>query len=613
MKISIRKKVTIMVLILTLASVSTLGAMVYKNAKDILINDIKFKSYSTLTNIYDYFLKNFMNSMEYVVTYWAENESIVNYEKEEHHPKMVTSIPKSFEPIANQWQGYMAANPDTAWIYLGSEDDGSIYITPLDPTMPGEYDCREREWYQRTVENDGKVIWTEPYLDAGDSGEVIVTVAKAVKRGEKLVGVVGMDIKLNKFSQIIKNMMFGEKGYLMLMSSTGDVYAHPDKSLLMSNVREEEWFKKPLLNSSGTDLYDAKDGKQHIVSYMTVPETDWKLVGIMEVNIAEMIIPIKNKVLAIGLISIVITLILGSGLSLIVTRPVEKIMEVIHRISEGDMGVRVEIHSKDEFKILGDKFNEMLGEIQQLLEERNIHVQELVIKNEEIKLQNDEIRLFSENSEAMNQELALLVDEIRKNYLSTVKALANSIEANDEYTRGHCERVRNISMAIARAMELDTRETNNLEFASVLHDIGKIGIPREILHKERGLTFEEYETIKSHPRIGFDILAGVDFLKESSEMIYQHHERVNGGGYPRGLVGDEISLAAKVLTVADAYDAMTSTRPYRKIPLTQDEAVRQLQEGKGVQFDIEVVDVFVKILGKENSVIDVITLEYSAV
>ncbi|MFT9497910.1 HD domain-containing phosphohydrolase [Anaerosolibacter sp.] len=399
---------------------------------------------------------------------------------------------------------------------------------------------------------------------------------------------------------------------MLIGDNKGDIYAHPDKSMLMGNIGEDPWFGKPLLNSNGTDLYDVNDGKQYVVSYFTVPKTGWKLVGIMEVDIGEMIIPIKNKVLVIGLVSAIITLVLGYALSLIVTRPVEKIMGVIHTISKGNMGVRVEIDSKDEFKILGDKFNEMLGEIEDLLDERNIHVQELVKKNQEIKLQNEEIRTYSEKSEAMNQELAELLHDIRKNYLSTVKALANSIEANDEYTRGHCERVRNISMEIVKAMGLDPNEANNLEFASVFHDIGKIGIPTEILNKESRLTFEEYENVKSHPRIGFDILAGVDFLNASREIIYQYHERVDGRGYPRGLKGAEINLSAKILAVADAYDAMTSARPYRKVLLTIGEAVTQLQEAKGVQFDNQVVDVLVEILDQECIAIDILSLENTA-
>ena len=601
MKMSIRVKITIMILILTLTTTTTIGFIVYKNAKELLVNDIKTKNQSTLDNIYDYFLKNFMDSMEYVVTYWAENEEIVNYRNQPNQAKMVTTIPAHFEPVAEQWNGFMVANPDTAWIYLGVEEDGSIFITPLDPTMPQDYDCRERDWYKSTVERDGQVIWTEPYLDAGDSGEIIVTVAKAVKNEEKLVGVVGMDIKLGKFSEIIKSLVFGESGYLMLVSSTGDVYAHPDETMLMTNIAKEQWFEKALSDNRGTDLYRAPGGKETIVSYLSVPETDWKLVGVTQANIDDMIIPIRNRVLVMALISLIVTLVLGNILSLVVTKPVEEIMGVIHKISNGQMDVRADIQSRDEFKILGEKFNEMLEEIQSLLEERNLHVEELMEKNMEIKEQNDEILAFSEETEAMNEELSSLLDEIRKNYLSTVRALANSIEAKDKYTRGHCERVRDISMTIGKHMGLGHLEMHDLEFASILHDIGKIGIPSEILNKEGKLTEEEYEIIKSHPQIAYDILSDVEFLGTSREVIYEHHERVDGLGYPRRLMEDQISLSGKILSVADAYDAMTSVRPYRKEPLTTAEAIHQLQAGKGVQFDAEVVDVFVDFLRQEEN------------
>lgn len=603
-KISIRDKITIMFLVLILTAVATLGMMVYGNAKEILIEDMKFKNYNTLNNIDDYFLKNFMESMEYVIDYWAQDENIVNYENKLGQPKMVTDIPEHFQPVASQWQGFIAANPDVAWIYLGVEEDGSLLLNPIDPTMPEEYDCRERDWYRSAVENDGEVVWTEPYLDAGDSGEVVVTVAKTVKRGDQLVGVVAIDIKLNKFSEIIRNLVFGDDGYLMLMSNDGDIYAHPDKNMLLSNVAEEEGLQEALINNDGSDLYTSAEGEDMIISYLTVPKTGWKLVGMAKVDMKEMLIPIRNQVMLIAFISTIITLILGMILSGVITKPVEEIMKVINKVSKGKIGVRTDIRTRDEFRILGTKFNEMLQEIEGLLEERNIHVKELTIKNREIMIQNEEIMAFSEETEAMNEELTSLLDEVRRNYLSTVKALANSIEANDEYTRGHCDRVRNIAMSIARAMNFPQFEIDNLEFASLLHDIGKIGIPSEILNKEGKLSDEEYEVIKKHPEIAFHILKDVEFLKESSEIIYQHHERMDGKGYPRGLTGKNMSLSAKILAVADAYDAMTSIRPYREIPFTQEEAIKELHKGKGSQFDSEVIDAFMRTLIQEEIIIN---------
>ncbi|SCY34075.1 HD domain-containing phosphohydrolase [Alkaliphilus peptidifermentans] len=596
MKLTIRKKITVMVLILILTLVSTLGIIVYRYSKEILIEDTKTKSLNTINNINDYFLKNFMRDMEQVVNYWAQDEDIINYRNMPNQPKLVRDIPEHFQYVADQWGGYISVNPDVAWIYFGVQEDGSILLNPLDPTMPEDYDCRERDWYLSAVDQDGKVIWTDPYLDAGETGEIVVTVAKAVKNENELVGVIGIDIRLNKFTEIIKNLVFGEEGHLMLVSNNGDIYAHQDEAKVLENLSEEAWFNELLLNDTGVNLYKDLDDNDIIVTYLTIPETQWKLIGVTPLNINEIMIPIRNQVMGTALISFIITLFLGYGLSLILTKPVEEIMSTINKISIGEMGVRVNIKSRDEFRILGEKFNEMIFEIESLLKERSLHVGELTEKNKEIMEQNDEILAYSEQTEAMNRELSNLVGEIRNNYLSTVKALANSIEANDRYTRGHCERVRNYALEIANGMGFGKVDLNNLEFASLLHDIGKIGITSEILNKEGKLTFDECQIVKSHPQIAYDILSDVDFLKDSREIIYQHHERFDGNGYPRGLKGDEMHSSAKILAVADAYDAMTSTRPYRKTPLTKEAAIKQLQKGRGTQFDPTIVDVFILIL-----------------
>lgn len=604
MKISIREKIVLIILVVTLTLVTTMGFITYRTAKKIIIEDMKLENQNTINNIYDYFLRNFIEEMEYVIEYWAEDEAIVNYRNKPNQPKMVREIPEHFEEVSNQWHGFMSANPDMAWMYLGVEEDGSILINPLDPSMSDDYDCRERDWYIKAVENEGEVIWTDPYLDAGDSGETVVTAAKAVKRGDELVGVVAIDIKLSKFSEIVKNLVFGDEGYLMLMSNDGEIYAHPDTSMLLKNVRHEEWFQGTLEGREGTETYPYQEDKEQIVSYLKVPKTDWKLVGISRIDTRNMLIPIRKQVVLIASITVIITLIFGVIFSKAITKPVEEIMRVVGRISHGEMGIRTNIKTEDEFKVLGNKFNEMLQQIEELLEERNQYVRELTKKNQEIMQQNQEIVAFSEQTEAMNKELSNLLDEVRRNYISTVKALANSIEANDEYTRGHCERVRNITMAIARCINFSESDRSSLEFASLLHDIGKIGISSEVLNKEGKLTTEEYEMIKRHPKIAFDILEDVEFLKESREIIYQHHERIDGNGYPRRLKDEEISLSAKILAVADAYDAMTSIRPYRSEPLTKEEAIEELQNAKGTQFDEKIVNALITILNENEILLD---------
>ena len=138
-----------------------------------------------------------------------------------------------------------------------------------------------------------------------------------------------------------------------------------------------------------------------------------------------------------------------------------------------------------------------------------------------------------------------------------------------------------------------------LEFAAMLHDIGKVGIPSEILRKEEKLTNKEYQIIKRHPEIGYEILRNVPYLKDIAKIVLEHHEWVDGSGYPDGLEGDSIHGMAKILCVADAYDAMTSERPYRKKPLSIEEAIEELKGNKGIQFDPDVIDVFLKILNNE--------------
>ncbi|HYF84330.1 MAG TPA: HD-GYP domain-containing protein [Clostridia bacterium] len=196
----------------------------------------------------------------------------------------------------------------------------------------------------------------------------------------------------------------------------------------------------------------------------------------------------------------------------------------------------------------------------------------------------------------MSKELYNLLNEIRANYLCTVRNLANSLEEKDKYTRNHCERVTEYSLVIAKKMGLNDEELLSLEFAGLLHDIGKLGIPSEIINKQGILTFEEYELIKRHPEIGYDLLKSMAFLDSSNKILLQHHERIDGRGYPYGLEAQEIHKLAKILAVADAYDAMTTVRPYRRDRLSREQVINEFVRHKNTQFDENIVDIFVDIL-----------------
>ncbi len=184
-------------------------------------------------------------------------------------------------------------------------------------------------------------------------------------------------------------------------------------------------------------------------------------------------------------------------------------------------------------------------------------------------------------------------------YLNTVSALTEAIDTKDHYTKSHSEHVTKYAMNIGKEMKLDDDRMNILRDASKLHDIGKIGVHDYILMKPGKLTSEEWEEIKLHSIKGVKILQPLTFLNGSIDAIRGHHERFDGKGYPDGKKGKDISLEARIMAVADSFDAMTTERPYRK-GLSIEEAKEEIIRNKGTQFDPEVVDAFIRCLDKQD-------------
>lgn len=204
------------------------------------------------------------------------------------------------------------------------------------------------------------------------------------------------------------------------------------------------------------------------------------------------------------------------------------------------------------------------------------------------------------NQAAAFLENRMLIENLRESYIATVRALAEAIDAKDSYTRGHSTRVAHYAVAIAHSLGLTEKEIEGIETAAYLHDVGKIGISDQILLKPDRLTMEELETIKSHPIISARILAPIKFPWEILPIVSQHHERYSGDGYPQRLKESEIHIGARILIVADAYEAMTSDRPYRPA-LSPKAANNELKKGRGTQFDPMVVDMLLTIIEKEKT------------
>jgi len=197
----------------------------------------------------------------------------------------------------------------------------------------------------------------------------------------------------------------------------------------------------------------------------------------------------------------------------------------------------------------------------------------------------------------VNKDLQETQEHLKEAEINAIASLIKAEEARDLYTRGHSERVTNISLAIAEEMNLSSESKKIISRAGLLHDIGKIGIGDDILHKKEKLTDVDWQIIKSHPENAVKILLPLKFLSAEREVILSHHERYDGKGYPQGLKGENICLEALILAVADAFDAMNSKRPYRE-PLTKDAIMGQLVKCRGNQHSMDVIDAFLVLLKK---------------
>lgn len=266
-------------------------------------------------------------------------------------------------------------------------------------------------------------------------------------------------------------------------------------------------------------------------------------------------------------------------------KPIETFKNAVIEISKGNYTVRTKIRSNNEFELLSDQFDHMVGTFEKVLKESVLRERQLAQTNLKVEQQNQEIMALYEQAEAVNNELESSLLKQKEGYFTTVRVLANSIDVKDYYTGGHCERVMKYSVALGEYLGLSEEKIDILRFGSILHDVGKIGIPEQVLNKQGKFTEEERRIIQTHPEVGFQITKDVEFLKNPSRIIHEHHERYDGTGYPQGLKDEEIYDLARIVSIVDAFDAMTSQRSYRTDKFSKRQALEEIERCKGTQFD----------------------------
>lgn len=349
-----------------------------------------------------------------------------------------------------------------------------------------------------------------------------------------------------------------------IVDSRGHVVAHSDPArvrdgLDLSQVEIVRKFLESKGRASSTAPFVTADADGREVrmlgTFTRVPDAGWGVIVQVDQSKAYYsAIRMRNTSLALAALVAVAAVVLGTLFAGHVSRPIQALAVGAQRLAGGAYGTRVKVRSRNEVGLLAEAFNDMGGEIQKSIEE---------------------IR----RQAAANKEL----------FLGSIRMLANAIDEKDPYTRGHSERVAFYSALMAKHMGMPPDEVERVHLSGLIHDVGKIGIEDKILRKAAALTDEEYEIMKQHPRKGEHILDAVPMLKQMAGAGLMHHENVDGSGYPDGLRGDRIPLLGRIVSVADAFDAMTTDRPYSRA-MTFEAALARLRFLAGKKFDPACVD-----------------------
>ncbi len=437
-----------------------------------------------------------------------------------------------------------------------------------------EVEARVSEVLAR-ISGRGLIISRPQIIRSGQ--EMALTIAAPVMGGEGGEQVVAAVVAIVSFHEVFKavqqptakserELLDAGLPVIFVVDSDGRAVAHPDERVAYAERPMTDLKVVKDWQETGAQVQSAlapftieRDGHkvEMLGSYATAEldkETPLGVIAIQDERAAlTSVADMRRQTLMISLVAACFALLIGFFLARRLTKPVRDLAEGAHSIATGDFSRRITASACTELGELGDSFNQMTEQIERFI-----------------------------------SDLQRAADDNRQLFIGTVKALAAAIDGKDPYTRGHSERVARFSIAIAQGMGLSDEEIEKIRISALLHDVGKIGIDDNILKKPAALTDEEFEVMKQHPQKGFKIMSQIPAMKEFLPGMYMHHEMINGCGYPQGLKGDEIPLMARIVSVADTFDAMTTDRPYQRAMKFED-AVARIQSFVGTRYDEHVV------------------------
>lgn len=405
-----------------------------------------------------------------------------------------------------------------------------------------------------------------------DFGEPLMTITVPIKSGTRIKGWLSEDISLKGFWHSITGIHLGEKGYIFVVDENGRVIAHPDWSVVIKavNFKTNPQVVRFINKWEGNNIssYKNENNIEVIGTYSVSKKTGWGIIAEQPAKEAyAQFYNLKNRLLALMAISLSFAVFLSVYIGWRLTSPLKELKRKAEEFGKGYLNSKISINRDDEIGELAVTFNNMADSI--------------LDKTNQLKLANKNL-----------QEMLGC----------TIKSLATVLDGKSSWTAGHSERVLSYALSIAGRFDNSSDFLENVKICSLLHDIGKICIPETVLEKADVFTDDDMKIMKEHPLHGARILSSIRQFENIIPVIRHHHEYYNGCGYPDGLSGESIPFIARILSVADAYDAMTTDRHYRKARDLSD-AIEELKRNAGIQFDPQIVETFLEVISKERNFI----------
>ena len=476
------------------------------------------------------------------------------------------SDPAYAPQLSRMLQNVVESNPDILFVTAIGQDAKGEQAGSVRADEDPFVNAALKRAFTASVQGD---TWASGAFALGRNNRPAMVISVPLMMGDgQFTGMLAAVVSLDRVLARLKDASVRDRT-VFVVDAQGRVIVHPDtvetvpgRDLSADPVVAQFKHLPQDLRATETTQFQLAENKKYVEmigTYSTIPELHWAVVAQrsldkarVDAGVQELTTQAMRFVIAVTLLALLVGYLSALG----ITRPIQGLVRSTRAIARAEFHERAEVRGAAEISELAETFNTMAGDIEKYVD-----------------------------------RLQLAASENRELFMGSIRMLAAAIDEKDPYTRGHSGRVAKYSLIIGRELRLSSDELDKLRISALLHDVGKIGVDDHVLKKPGKLTDEEFTLMKQHPAKGANIMRPVAQLKDMLPGIELHHERMDGQGYPYGLVGEQIPMMARIIAVADTFDAITTNRPYQSA-MDLDYAVNRIQQLGGAKFDMDVVNAF---------------------